>query len=385
MRHDTALGFNAEGQRGDVDQQHVLALTLQDTCLQCGADRDDLIRVDALVGLLAAGEFLDELVHGGHAGGTAHEHDVVDLGELDAGFLDDVLERLLGAVQEVLGEVLELGTGQLLVQVDRAVGGDGEVLEGDVGARGGGKFLLGLLGSFTEALQGDLVLGEVDALDLELVQQVVDHALVPVVAAEVVVTGGGAHLDGGEVVFVLAYFQQGDVEGSAAEVEDEDEFIFLALVQAVGQCSRGGLVDNAEDVEACDFAGFLGGLALGVVEVRGNGDHGVGDLFAEVGLGVVLQLHQDARGDFLRGVLFVIDGDVPVSAHVALDGGDGAIDVVDGLALGDLADQDFAGLGERNDGRRGAATLGVGNNGGLATFENGDDGVSGSEVDTYCT
>jgi hypothetical protein len=70
---------------------------------------------------------------------------------------------------------------------------------------------------------------------------------------------------------------------------------------------------------------------------------------------------------------------------VALDGGDGALDVVDGLALGDLADQDLAGLGERNDGRRGAAALGVGNYGGLATFENGDDGVGGSEVDTYCT
>ena len=222
-------------------------------------------------------------------------------------------------------------------------------------------------------------------VDLELLEQVVDDALVPVVAAEAVVTGGGADLDGGEVVLVLAHLEEGDVEGSAAEVEDQDELVFLALVQAVGQGGRGGLVDDAQHVQARDLAGLLGGLALGVVEVRRNGDDGVGDLFTEVGLGVVLKLHEDTGGDFLRRVLLVVDGDGPVGAHVALDGRDGAVDVVDGLALGDLADQHLAGLGECNNRRRGAATLGVGDDGGLATFENGDDGVSGSEVNTYCT
>ena len=72
-------------------------------------------------------------------------------------------------------------------------------------------------------------------LALGLLQQEVHHALVPVVAAEAVVARRGADLDGGEVVLVLADFQQGHVEGAAAEVEDQDEFVFLALVQAVGQ------------------------------------------------------------------------------------------------------------------------------------------------------
>ena len=62
VRHDAALGLDAQGQRGDVDQQHVLALALQDAGLQGGADGDDLVRVDALVGLLAAGQFLDQVV-----------------------------------------------------------------------------------------------------------------------------------------------------------------------------------------------------------------------------------------------------------------------------------------------------------------------------------
>jgi NAD-specific glutamate dehydrogenase. len=63
---------------------------------------------------------------------------------------------------------------------------------------------------------------------------VVDDPLVPVVAAEAVVAGGRTHLDGREVV-VLAHLEEGDVERSTTEVEDQDELVFLALVEAVGE------------------------------------------------------------------------------------------------------------------------------------------------------
>jgi hypothetical protein len=80
-------------QRGDVDEQDVLALTLEDTGLQGGADGDDLVRVDALVGLLATGELLDQLGDRRHAGRAADEDHVVDVVDRDAGVLDDLLER----------------------------------------------------------------------------------------------------------------------------------------------------------------------------------------------------------------------------------------------------------------------------------------------------
>jgi hypothetical protein len=94
-------------------------------------------------------------------------------------------------------------------------------------------------------------------------EQVLDDAVVPVVATEAVVTARRLDLDRREaVVRVLADLEEGHVEGAATEVEDEDELVLLALVEAIGERRRGRLVDDAQDVEARDLAGLLGGLTL---------------------------------------------------------------------------------------------------------------------------
>ena len=82
-----------------------------------------------------------------------------------------------------------------------------------------------------------------------------------------VVAGGGLDLED-----AVADLEHGHVEGAAAEVEDEDRLVGL-LVEPVRERGGGRLVDDALDVEAGDLAGVLGGLALVVVEVRGDGDH----------------------------------------------------------------------------------------------------------------
>ena len=138
------------------------------------------------------------------------------------------------------------------------------------------------------------IAAQVDALILlELVREPVDDAAVVVVATEVGVTVGGLHLED-----AFAHLEDRDVERPTTEVEDEDLLVLL-LLEAVRERGRGGLVDDAQDVEARDLAGVLGRLALSVVEVRGNGDHRVGDLLAEIRLGVGLELLQDHRGDLL--------------------------------------------------------------------------------------
>ena len=270
--------------------------------------------------------------------------------------------------------------------MDGALGGHGQVLQGDVGARSAGQLLLSLLSCFLQTLQRDLVLGQVCAgVCLHLCEQPLDYALVPVVATEAVVTAGCANLDGGEAVVVLANFQQGDVEGTATEVEDQDELVFLALVEAVCECCGGGLVDDTQDVQTCNLAGFLGCLTLSVVEVCGDGDDSVGDGVVQECLCVALQLHEDTSGDFLRGVLLAVDLGGPVGAHVALDGGDGAVDVGYCLTLCDATDQNLAVLGECDDGGGGAGAFCVGDNYGVAAFENRNDRVGGTEVNAYCT
>ena len=297
--------------------------------------------------------------------------------DLDAGVLDRALERHLGAVEQVLRHPLELGARQLGVQVQRAVGAGGDVGQVD---RGGGRrrqLDLGLLGGLAQTLHRHLVGGQVDAvLAAEGLDQVVDDPLVPVVAAEVVVTGGRLDLDD-----ALGELQDRHVERAAAEVEDQDGLLLRALVQAIGQGGRGGLVDDAQHVEPGDLAGLLRGGALGVVEICRHGDDRVGDLLAEVGLGVALELHEHPRGDLLRGVLLAVDVDGPVGAHLPLDGADGPVRVGDRLALGDLTDQHLAVTGERDDGRRRARTFGVGDDAGLAALKDTDHRVGGSEVD----
>src|SRR3546814_3031638 len=92
------------------------------------------------------------------------------------------LDRLL---DQVLDQRLELGPGQLDVQVLRAGGIGRHVRQVDLGLLRAGQLDLGALGRVLQALQGERILAQVDALVLvELVDQVVDDALVEVLAAE---------------------------------------------------------------------------------------------------------------------------------------------------------------------------------------------------------
>ncbi len=374
---DAALGLDAERQRGDVEEQDVLDLALEHAGLDGRADGDDLVGVDALVGLLA-GHLLDQLGHRGHAGGAAHEDHVVDLALAEPGVLDRLLERALAPLEEVGGELLELGPGEGLVEVERTVGTGGDVGQVDLRRLRGRQLDLGLLGRLLEALLGHRVLAQVDAVGrLEGADHPVDDRLVPVVAAEVDVAVGRLDLE-----HAVADLQHGDVEGATAEVEHEHRLVGRALLlEPVGQGGRGGLVDDAEHLEAGDLARLLGGGALGVVEVGRDGDDGLGDGVVEVGLGVGLELHQRAGRDLLGRVGLAVDVDLPVGAHVALDRPDGAPGVGDGLALGHLADEHLAGLAERHDRRGRARPLGVGDHQGVAGLEDADDRVGGAEVD----
>jgi hypothetical protein len=115
-------------------------------------------------------------------------------------------------------------------------------------------------------------------LSFEFVHKVVDQAVVEVLTTQVSVSGG--RLDFKDTLF---NGQEGDIEGTTTEIEDEN--IALAnslLVKTIGNGSGGGFVDNTEDIETGNETGVFCGLPLTIVKVRRDCDDSVVDSAAEV-------------------------------------------------------------------------------------------------------
>ena len=141
------------------------------------------------------------------------------------------------------------------------------------------------------------MLGDATYLALELVAEVVDETVVEVLTTKVSVTGSGLDLED-----TLLNGEERHIEGATPEIKNEDVLLtLLLLVKTVGNGSGSGLVDDTENVEAGDQTSVLGGLALRVVEVCGNGDDSVVNGATEVGLGGLAHLGEDHGGDLLGG------------------------------------------------------------------------------------
>ncbi len=396
---DAAQGFDAQGQRGHVQQQHVLDVALQNAGLNGGAQGHDFVRVHALVRLLA-----EEGLHGfhdlGHAGHAADQDDLVDVAGLQTGVGQGLLAGLDRALDQVVDQGFQLGARQLDVQVQRARGVHGDEGQVDLVLRRRGQLLLGLLGLFLQALQGQLVGPQIDALLLlELVGQVVDQTQVEVLAAQEGVAVGRLHLED-----AVADLQDRDVEGAAAQVIDSD-LLTIVLLKAIGQSSGSRLVDDAQDFQAGDLAGVLGRLTLGVVEVGRNGDDGLGHGLAEVGLRGLLHLAEGEGRDLLGRIVLAVGAHpgvavrplddlvghhalvlghhrvIEIAADQALDGEEGVGRVRHRLATRRLTDEHFAAVLDRHDRRGRAVAFGVLDDLGVLAVHDGDARVGRAEVD----
>ena len=371
-----AQSFNAQAQRGDIQQQQALHIALQHAALNSSAHSHALIGIDALEGL-AVQFLLDCIVDSGDTGGTTDHQNLLQVRGTQACILQSLADGAHGAIDQISGQLVELCAGQGHIQVLRAgsIGSDeGQV---DLAAHCAGQLDLCLLGSFLQTLRSHLVLAQVDAvLGLEGICHPVDDALIEVIAAQMGITVGGQNLGN-----AVAHLDDGHIEGAAAQIVDHDLLVFF-LIDAICQRSGSRLVDDTLDVQACNGACVLGSLTLAVVEVCRNGNDSLGNRLAQISLGVSLQLLQDHGADLLGSVLLAVQGHLVVGAHEALDGSNGVLRVGDGLTLCHLTHQTVAGLGEAHHRRGGACTLRVCDNNGLAALHDSHAAVGSTKVDT---
>jgi hypothetical protein len=196
-----------------------------------------------------------------------------------------------------------------------------------------------------------------------------------------------------------------DVERTAAEIVNGHGAVEI-LAETVGKRRSSRLVDDADHVEASDGTGILRGLALVVVEIRGNRDDGFGDGMTEVILGDHAHLLQHHRADLGHRVGLVSQLDahvavralddavarghervldlrrVPLAPDEALGRIDRVLRVRDRLPLRDVTDQALSRLGDGDDTGRRLVAATIRDHDRRIAFHHSDTRVGRPEVDS---
>lgn len=222
-----------------------------------------------------AEELGDGVLDGGHTGAATNHLDEVNVLGLELGLSQGFLNGNGDPVQKGLDHGLEL-----LTLND---GADVDVLHQRLNAHGssrvGRQDLLHLLGSGQGTRPGLGVRADIDLeLLLELIGEVLGQGTVEVATTEVTVVGSSL-----DVELTLAELDDGGSVVAVADIDEHDPTGLLLragqveLSDTVTESGGGGVVDQAENLEASDFTGIEHGAALDVGEPSGNADSDVGD------------------------------------------------------------------------------------------------------------
>ena len=359
----TAQGFNAQRQRGYIQQQYVFYFACQYAGLNGSADGNAFVRVN-VAGRLFAHHPFDSFLYSRDTGRTANQNYFVDIAGGQACVAQCPFGGSNGPFYQIRRHFFEFGAGQVHVQMFRAVSASRDERQVDVGGHHAGQFDLGLFRCFTQTLHGHLVVGQVDAaFFLEFRNHPVHDAVVEVVAAQMGIAVGGFYFE-----YAVAQFQDADIEGAAAQVIHQDGMV-VGLVDAVSQGSRRRFVDDTQNFQTRNLACIFGSLTLGIGEVSRNGDDRLGYGFSQIFFRVRFQLLQNHGGDFFRGEFLVADlHTVTGFAHMPFNGAYGTGRVGNRLTFCHLADQTLVVFRETDYRRSQAAAFRVRDNGGFATF-----------------
>src|SRR5262245_37564502 len=288
-REHSAQRFNSERQRRDIEQQDVFDIALQYAGLDCCANRNHLVRVHALVRLLAE-DLLHDLLNFRHPGHTANQDYLGNISRPNSRVFERIETRFNCLLDEILDQGFEFRARQLDHKMFRTRRIRRNEWQINLSLSGCRQLDLGLLRSLLQALQSELVVPQIYALlALELIGQVIHKPHIEVFAAEESVSISGFDLE-----YTIADVENGYIERTATEIVDRN-LALLLLLKSIGKRRSGRLIDNAQDLEASNLAGIFGGLSLRIVEIRRNRDDRLRHFLTKIRLGCFLHLLQNER------------------------------------------------------------------------------------------
>ena len=304
-----------------------------------------------------------------------------NVGGLDAGVLQRLLDGSAAAFDHRPHQPLELGAREIHLEMARRAAGRRDVRQADVRGDVVGELDLRELAGLPQPRRRLQVVAQLDAgLLAEAVGETIEDALVHVGAAQPRVAARCLDLE-----HAFAEFHDRDIERAAAQVDHRDAQLLAQPVQSVGERGGRGLVHQPRHLQARNAARVLGGRALVVVEIRGHGHHRLVHRLAEEGLGIALDLLQQEGGELLGRELAIAQADFLALAHPALERGGGAFRIGARLAPRRLADEHLPVRGQRHVAREGLAAerdaLGAGDDDGPASAQHGSGGIGGAEID----
>ena len=314
----------------------------------------------------------DSFLNCRNTGRTTNQQNLVNIVASEASIFHSLTGRNHGTLNQISSELIKLSTGKGEVKMLRAGSISSDEWQVDVGGHHAGQLNLSLLSSLDNTLSTHLVCGQINAVFLlELLNDPVHNSLVEVIAAQMGITIGGTNLKHTAINIKDRY-----IEGTTTKVEYQNR-VGILLINTIGQCSSSRLVDNTENLKACNLTSILGSLTLTVVEVCRNSDYCLGNGLTEISLCISLQLLKNHSRNLWWSIALVIYGNgVVLLAHVTLDGSDGTVRVGYSLTLCQLTYQTLTGLGEANYRWGNATALRVSDNCRLAAFHNGHNRVS---------
>ena len=187
-------------------------------------------------------------------------------------------------------------------------------------------------------------------------KNIIKKFIVPILTAEAIIAARRQHGNflhiAALIVWRHGHFDNGDIEGAAAEIVDKNGAILLELSSAIAQSCRGRLIDQRQHIEPRQFTSLFGGGTFFEPEIRRDGDDNIID-GAALRLDDIFQTREYQSADLDGGISFAVEsvGAACCLTDLTLDELHHAVAVGLDIFFSGLPDDDIIFILEEDDGR----------------------------------